>query len=242
MPYTILVGGYSNFISTLTFDPTTSPTTLKVVGTSPAGSRPSWISRHPTDKSLIFATNELVDGKVLLFTLKPDQTLDLVQTMSSGGAAPCHMYIGENEVVVANVSIQHARPQTSCSVRTDSRNADLHRSSALGRSSPSRFHCRLRHCSSLTARRSISSSLERVPSRIRSGRTRIRSSRILLGRSCSFPISAATKFGDSCGTRRASRGRSAARSRRRREALGRDMLSSQVRLPPFDLWMTWSAS
>ncbi|KAG8852825.1 hypothetical protein FRB96_008513 [Tulasnella sp. 330] len=104
MPYTILVGGYSDFISTLSFDPTISPATLKVVGTSPAGSRPTWISRHPTDKSLIFATNEQVEGKVLLFTIKPDQTLDLVQTVPSGGAAPCHLHIGEGEVVAANFS------------------------------------------------------------------------------------------------------------------------------------------
>ncbi|KAG9035941.1 hypothetical protein FRB95_010149 [Tulasnella sp. JGI-2019a] len=105
MPYTILVGGYSNVITTLSFDPTTSPVTLKVIGTSPSGPRPSWIAPHPTDKSLIFASNEQVDGKVQLFKFKPDHiTLDLIQTAWSGGAAPCHLHVSEHEVFTANFS------------------------------------------------------------------------------------------------------------------------------------------
>ncbi|KAG9035934.1 hypothetical protein FRB95_010142 [Tulasnella sp. JGI-2019a] len=104
MPYTILVGAYSKVITTLSFDPSTSPATLNVVGTSPAGFNPSWIAQHPTDKSLIFASNEADEGKVLMFQVKPDGTLDLIQTASSGGAGTCHLHIGENEVVACNYS------------------------------------------------------------------------------------------------------------------------------------------
>ncbi|KAG8880318.1 hypothetical protein FRB97_000931 [Tulasnella sp. 331] len=104
MPYTILVGAYSKVITTLSFDPSTSPATLKVVGTTPAGSNPSWVATHPTDKSLVFASNEGAEGKVLLFKAKPDGTLDLIQEASSGGAGTCHLHIGESEVVTCNYS------------------------------------------------------------------------------------------------------------------------------------------
>lgn len=105
MPHTIFVGAYSNVIKTLEFDPSASPATLQVIGSSPAGTNPSWVALHPTDKSLLFATNEDGDeGKVLLFKIKSDKTLELIHMAWSGGGGTCHLHIGEDEVVAANVS------------------------------------------------------------------------------------------------------------------------------------------
>ncbi|KAG8899093.1 hypothetical protein FRB99_006944 [Tulasnella sp. 403] len=101
--HTIFVGSYTKEISTLEFDPTASPPTLKVVGTSQAGSNPSWIAPHPTDKTLLFASNEEDEGKIVMFKIKSDKTLEPLQSVWSGGAGTAHFHVGEKEIVTANV-------------------------------------------------------------------------------------------------------------------------------------------
>jgi len=103
MPHKIFVGSYTNVISTLLFDPAADPPSLVVVGETPAGASPSWISFHPSDRSTIIASNEQDDGKVLVFKVKEEE-LELVQTVDSGGQNPAHLWVGEHEVVAANVS------------------------------------------------------------------------------------------------------------------------------------------
>ncbi|KAG9080588.1 hypothetical protein FRC06_006390, partial [Ceratobasidium sp. 370] len=100
--YRIIVASYTPNITTLEFDP--SKGTLRVIAQSPAGTNPSWVAAHPTDKSLILATNEVTDGKVHLFKLKEHGGLKLLESMGSAGEDPAHLAVLEDEVVVGNYS------------------------------------------------------------------------------------------------------------------------------------------
>jgi len=103
MPYTIVVGSYSSQIAVLEFDPSTSPPRLSGPVAFPSGKNPSWISAHPSDRSLLFAVNEDDEGKLQLFKYDhANSKLDLVGETSSGGAAPAHLLVLEDEVIVAN--------------------------------------------------------------------------------------------------------------------------------------------
>lgn len=98
----ILVGSYTSELTTLAFS--TDSQTLTVESTSPAGQNPSWIAVHPSDPSLVFATNEVSEGKVQLFKVQDDYTVKLIEERSSGGADPAHLTVLEKEVIVGNVS------------------------------------------------------------------------------------------------------------------------------------------
>lgn len=102
--HTILVGSYSDEITTLQFDPD-AETPLKVVSTVKAGQSPSWIALHPTDRSLLFTTNEVTDGKVQLFKVSGDGELAFLEERASGGADPASLAVLEKQVIVANVSL-----------------------------------------------------------------------------------------------------------------------------------------
>jgi 6-phosphogluconolactonase (cycloisomerase 2 family) len=65
--FTLLVGGYTTVIYTLLFNSATS--SLSVLSTSPAGTNPSWIATHPTNKSVVYATQEYAQGSVLSFSV-----------------------------------------------------------------------------------------------------------------------------------------------------------------------------
>lgn len=101
--YKLLVGSYSNKITTLLFDPDAQ--SLTVLSAVESGQNPSWIAQHPVDKSLIFATNEVTDGKIQLFKLADDGSLAFLQERSSGGADPASLAVSNNEVIIANVSL-----------------------------------------------------------------------------------------------------------------------------------------
>ncbi|KAI0371947.1 putative isomerase YbhE [Pilatotrama ljubarskyi] len=58
--FTILAGGYSTFIATYLFN--SDAGTLSLLSQSPTGQNPSWIDLHPTNKSILYATNENTDG------------------------------------------------------------------------------------------------------------------------------------------------------------------------------------
>ncbi|KAG8896348.1 hypothetical protein FRC00_006091, partial [Tulasnella sp. 408] len=102
MVHTIYVGSYTSQITTLSFDPATG--SLQVIGTTEAGPNPSWVATHPTDKSLLFASNEVDEGKIVLFKRSEDGKLELLQSVWSGGAGTAHFAVGEKEVVAANLS------------------------------------------------------------------------------------------------------------------------------------------
>ncbi|KAF8598984.1 3-carboxy-cis,cis-mucoante lactonizing enzyme [Ceratobasidium sp. AG-I] len=100
--YRILVASYTPNITTLEFDPAAG--TLTDIAQSPAETNPSWIAAHPTDKSLILATNEVTDGKVHLFKLQPNGKLKLLESMGTAGEDPAHLAVLEDEVIVGNYS------------------------------------------------------------------------------------------------------------------------------------------
>ena len=96
----ILVASYTPNITTLEFE----NGKLKPIAQSPAGMNPSWVAAHPSEKSLILATNEVDDGKVHLFRLQPDGKLKLLETVGSAGQDPAHLAVLGDEVVVGNYS------------------------------------------------------------------------------------------------------------------------------------------
>ena len=49
--FTLLAGGYSQFIATYIFN--SDDNTLSFVGNSTTGGNPSWITLHPTNKSIL---------------------------------------------------------------------------------------------------------------------------------------------------------------------------------------------
>lgn len=63
---------------------------------------PSWLTRHPT-APVLYATNETADGAVTTIDL---DTFTAVDTVSTGGAGPCHLAITADErfLLCANYS------------------------------------------------------------------------------------------------------------------------------------------
>lgn len=100
--YKILVGSYTDEITTLDFDPDAGK--LEIVSTVKSGQSPSWIELHPDDRSLLFATNEVTEGKLQLFRVSEDGSLQFLEECPSGGADPASLAITESTVIVANVS------------------------------------------------------------------------------------------------------------------------------------------
>ncbi|EJF63677.1 putative isomerase YbhE [Dichomitus squalens LYAD-421 SS1] len=85
--FTILAGGYSSAIVTYLFN--SDAGALSVVGQSPTGTNPSWIALHPTNQSILYATNENTEGGLQSFVIKNDGLLtDALATVSSGGNGP----------------------------------------------------------------------------------------------------------------------------------------------------------
>jgi 6-phosphogluconolactonase (cycloisomerase 2 family) len=109
MSYKILVGGYTDGgLRALTFDPSNDNKLKMAPYAIAAGSSPSWIACHPADKSLVFAANEVEDGRVIAIKLSGVDTAgevtgELVANVSSGGANPAHLLILKDSIVVANV-------------------------------------------------------------------------------------------------------------------------------------------
>ncbi|KAK0199803.1 Lactonase, 7-bladed beta-propeller-domain-containing protein [Desarmillaria ectypa] len=85
--FTILAGGYDLFIASYLFNSDAS--TLSLTGKYPSGSNPSWITSHPTNKSILYATNEITEGAVQSFTVTSDGVLSkAIDTIPTGGGSP----------------------------------------------------------------------------------------------------------------------------------------------------------
>ncbi|KAG5722949.1 hypothetical protein E4T56_gene5102 [Termitomyces sp. T112] len=85
--FTILAGGYDVFVATYLFN--SSCSSLSLVSTSPTGPFPSWITLHPTNKSILYAVNEVAAGALQSFTINATGALSpAVNTVSSGGDGP----------------------------------------------------------------------------------------------------------------------------------------------------------
>jgi 6-phosphogluconolactonase (cycloisomerase 2 family) len=110
MSYKILVGGYTDGgLRVLTFDPSNEDKLKVAPHTIAAGSSPSWIARHPSDSSLVFAVNEVEDGRVIAIKLSgvgtdEEVTGEPVANVTSGGV-PAHLLVMKDSIVIANVRI-----------------------------------------------------------------------------------------------------------------------------------------
>ncbi|KAH9849368.1 putative isomerase YbhE [Lenzites betulinus] len=100
--FTILAGGYSTFIATYLFN--SDANTLSLLGQSPTGQNPSWIDLHPTNKSILYATNENTDGALQSFVIKQDGSLTAAigQTSSGGNGPAFAVPLSTGEVAVMN--------------------------------------------------------------------------------------------------------------------------------------------
>ncbi|KZS96557.1 3-carboxy-cis,cis-mucoante lactonizing enzyme [Sistotremastrum niveocremeum HHB9708] len=104
--YRILVGSYTRIITTLSFTPSSkdssSTAILEVSSSLDIGDNPSWISQHPSHPNLIFATLENPKGQVALVKVDDTGKGHVEGYADSGGDGAVHLWIGEQELVVAN--------------------------------------------------------------------------------------------------------------------------------------------
>ncbi|KAG6886382.1 hypothetical protein C0992_004298 [Termitomyces sp. T32_za158] len=85
--FTILAGGFAQFIATYLFDSEAGSLTL--VKQNPTGENPSWIASHPKNSSILYAVNEVSPtGNLQSFAVDSDGELSLVDTVSTGGNGP----------------------------------------------------------------------------------------------------------------------------------------------------------
>jgi 6-phosphogluconolactonase (cycloisomerase 2 family) len=102
--FTILAGTYTQAISAFLFNPANA--SLSLLSSSPAGNNPSWLDLHPTNKSILYATQEQSNGAVLSFTIGAQGKLTLVANVSSAGQDPASLLAHSNgkEVIVMDYS------------------------------------------------------------------------------------------------------------------------------------------
>ncbi|KAI9566074.1 Lactonase, 7-bladed beta-propeller-domain-containing protein [Boletus coccyginus] len=100
--FTILAGGYTAYIASYLFN--TDDNSLTYLDQYISGNNPSWIISHPTNKSILYATNENgPEGAIQSFTVGPDGAITLVDTFSSGGSWPPYCAgLSKGQVAVVN--------------------------------------------------------------------------------------------------------------------------------------------
>ncbi|KAF7303818.1 putative isomerase YbhE [Mycena indigotica] len=108
---TIWAGGYDVFIAAYIFNTATSSLTL--ANTFPSGASCSWITGHPTNSSILYATNELEPtGALQSFDILPNNVLSpAVDTITSSGADPAFAAAvnGGREIAIMNYSSGNGR-------------------------------------------------------------------------------------------------------------------------------------
>ncbi|PFH51625.1 hypothetical protein AMATHDRAFT_142050 [Amanita thiersii Skay4041] len=98
---TILAGGYDVFIATYVFS--TEPFGLSLASKWTTGQNPSWITGHPTNKSLVYAVNEIDVGAVQAFVVDPQGKLSAPLSTVPSGGSPAHVVaLSTGEVAVSN--------------------------------------------------------------------------------------------------------------------------------------------
>ncbi|KZP30563.1 putative isomerase YbhE [Athelia psychrophila] len=85
--FTVIAGGYTSFVASYLFNSDTN--TVSLLGNYTTGPDPSWIIPHPTNTSILYATNEDDSGAVQSFTVTPDGVVSkALDTVPSGGSSP----------------------------------------------------------------------------------------------------------------------------------------------------------
>lgn len=103
MAYRLLVGSYTSDVTLLEFD--SDARTLRVASALTVGYHPSWLTRHPSDPSLVYTGLEEADGKILALNLSSEGTISVVGEASSGGEDPASLVALEKELIVGNVRV-----------------------------------------------------------------------------------------------------------------------------------------
>ncbi|KAI0343791.1 putative isomerase YbhE [Trametopsis cervina] len=100
--FTILAGGYTSFVVSYLFNSDAS--SLTVLNQSPTGPNPSWISLHPTNKSILYAVNENTPGALQSFTVGPQGALTgpVGQINSQGGSPAFTAALSTGQVAIMN--------------------------------------------------------------------------------------------------------------------------------------------
>ncbi|KAJ7176750.1 Lactonase, 7-bladed beta-propeller-domain-containing protein [Mycena filopes] len=100
--FTILAGGFANFIATYTFDSTAN--TLSLTKQTDTGTNPSWIASHPTNLSILYAVNELnPGGNLQSFLVNDDGGLQNIDNVTTGGNGPTFtVMLSTGEVTAMN--------------------------------------------------------------------------------------------------------------------------------------------
>ncbi|KKK05494.1 lactonase family protein [Micromonospora sp. HK10] len=99
--YTAEAGGRAEGIVAARRDPVTGA--LTPLGTAAVTPAPSFLVRHPT-LPVLYAVNELADGRVSAFRVAADGDLAPLGVRPTGGAEPCHLAVTPDggHLVVAN--------------------------------------------------------------------------------------------------------------------------------------------
>ncbi|KAF7377548.1 putative isomerase YbhE [Mycena sanguinolenta] len=100
--FTILAGGFASFIATYVFD--SDANTLTLTQQTETGTNPSWIASHPTNLSILYATNELNPGGFLQsFTVDPAGGVQNIDNVTTGGNGPTFtVMLSTGEVTAMN--------------------------------------------------------------------------------------------------------------------------------------------
>ncbi|KZV87969.1 putative isomerase YbhE [Exidia glandulosa HHB12029] len=99
---TILAGGYGSTITTFQFSPSNG--SISVSGSCASGSSPSWMELSPTNKNILYSTNEISTGGMSSFTISSSGICSRVGTASSNGDGPAYMavFTSGSEVMAMN--------------------------------------------------------------------------------------------------------------------------------------------
>lgn len=107
--FDILAGGYDVFIASYLFNSETL--TLSLTAKYPSGSNPSWITLHPTNKSILYAVNEISTGALQSFIVSPSGALSapINTTLSDGDSPAFAVALSTGEVAVMNYNTGNGR-------------------------------------------------------------------------------------------------------------------------------------
>lgn len=85
--FLILVGSYTAYISTLLLSPGPSGYSLSYLTQTACGGSPSWVTHHPSNTSIVYATQELyyASGMIYSLVLNPSTgALTQISSISTG--------------------------------------------------------------------------------------------------------------------------------------------------------------
>jgi hypothetical protein len=105
----VLVASYSDRITSLLFDP--NGPTLIATSEITVGTRPSWLTAHPTDPSLVFTGLEQTEGVAVALKYDNSGIGNIVGQIPSGGAEPVSLLATANTLLIGNVRLLYGWPR-----------------------------------------------------------------------------------------------------------------------------------